>query len=259
VAARRVLITGGSSGIGAACVRAFDALGDEVHFTYQSGKSRADQLVAELGGRPSSWPLDQGNPTSVAALLASICPGGQALDVLVNNAGLGSATVEKFVEGRAEQDLALLQVNAAGVLWVTEAFMPAMKNGGKIVNISSVGGGITQFPGFRLADGMSKAAVAFLTRQLAAQESNSNIDVFAVCPGATDTAMFQASTLEGMNDESRKVFESRLPKGRLIEPREIADTIVWLASPASKVLHGAVIDASMGLGVRPGLVDGGHE
>ncbi len=253
------MVTGGSSGIGAACVRAFDALGDDVHFTYQSGAGRAEDLVAELGGRPTAWPLDQGDPASIDALADSVTPDGERLHVLVNNAGLGSATVERVTDDRRAQDLALLQVNAAGALWVTEAFLPALRGGGKIVNVASVGGGITHFPGFRLADGMSKAAVAFMTRQLAAQESHSEVDVFAVCPGATDTAMFQASTLEGMDASTRAAFEAGLPKGRLIDPEEIASTITWLASPASRVLHGAVIDASMGLGVRPSLVDGDSE
>lgn len=252
--ARTVLVTGGSSGIGEACVRAFDAAGDQVLFTYRSGRDRADALITELGGRPKAFPLDQGDPGSVAALREATGP----VDVLVNNAGLGTATVEQYIEGRAEQDLALLRVNAAGVLWLCQAYLGDLRDrGGAIINVSSVGGGVTQFPGFRLADGMSKAAVAFMTRQLAAEESHSGVTVFAVCPGATDTHMFQASTLDGMSDADRATFEKGLPKGRLIAPADIARTIVFLADPASAPMHGAVIDASMGLGVRPGLADQG--
>ncbi|MBD4120535.1 SDR family oxidoreductase, partial [Xanthomonas citri pv. citri] len=79
---------------------------------------------------------------------------------------------------------------------------------GKILFMSSVDGGITHFPRFRAADGMSKAAVAFLGRQLAATYACTGIDVFTVCPGATDTPMFQASTLNALSSEQRRVLEA---------------------------------------------------
>lgn len=150
-------------------------------------------------------------------------------------------------------------INADGTLKVCQTFLTLMADDLKssplkIINLSSVGGGIQAFPGFRLSDGMSKAAVALLTRQLAAELTDTRVDVFAICPGATNTAMFQASTLNAMSDEQREAFTSGLPKGRLIAPEEIANLIVFLASEYSTPLHGAVIDASMGLGVRPGLI-----
>lgn len=101
---------------------------------------------------------------------------------------------------------------------------------------------------------MSKAAVSFLTRQLAAENVHSNIDVFAIAPGATNTGMFQASTLNKMSEKEKGEFILNLPKARLIEPEEIADLVIFLAAKASTYLHGAVIDASMGLGSRPGLI-----
>jgi NAD(P)-dependent dehydrogenase (short-subunit alcohol dehydrogenase family) len=101
---------------------------------------------------------------------------------------------------------------------------------------------------------MSKAAVAFMTRQLAAELIHSRVDVFALCPGATNTPMFQASTLNQMTPEQQQEFSAALPKGRLIDPQEIANIVLFLASEYSTPLHGAVIDASMGLGVRPGVI-----
>ena len=158
----------------------------------------------------------------------------------------------------------MFHINADGTLKVCQTFLTLMRNQMttyplKIINISSVGGGIQTFPGFRLSDGMSKAAVAFLTRQLAAELTDTLVDVFALCPGATNTPMFQASTLNHMTPQQRAEFIKSLPKGRLIEPAEIANIIVFLASGYSTPLHGAVIDASMGLGVRPGLItERGH-
>ena len=257
---RNVLITGGSSGIGAATVQALAAQGDQVWFTYRSGADRAQALVDEVtaaGGRASAYAFDQGDHASQEALLAQL-PG--PVEVLVNNAGLGSKTVESYADSLAEQDRALLQVNAVGVLWLTRAIVPGMleRGYGKVVSVASVGGGVTQFPGFQLADGMSKAAVAFMGRQLAAELARTPVDVFTVCPGATDTAMFAASTLDGLDTEQRAAFDDGLPKQRLIDPAEIAEVIRYLCSDAARVMHGAVIDASMGLGVHPGLISGGH-
>jgi NAD(P)-dependent dehydrogenase (short-subunit alcohol dehydrogenase family) len=103
---------------------------------------------------------------------------------------------------------------------------------------------------------MSKAAVAHMTRQMAAELTGEMIDVFAICPGATNTKMFQSSTLDPMTPDQRAAFTDALPKHRLIEPAEIANIIVFLASALSTPLHGAVLDASMGLGVHPGLMTG---
>lgn len=76
----------------------------------------------------------------------------------------------------------------------------------KIINFSSVGGGIATFPGFRLSDGMSNAAVAALSRQLAAELTDSLVNVFAICPGATDTKMFQEGSLDHLSASDRRVL-----------------------------------------------------
>ena len=180
------------------------------------------------------------------------------IDIVINNAAVGSATVAAYANSAAEQDSVMMTINADGVLKVCQTFLCLMQSqlktdSLKIINISSVGGGMQAFPGFRLSDGMSKAAVAFMTRQLAAELTDTLVDVFAICPGATNTGMFQASTLNKLSAEDRQAFINALPKKRLIEPAEIANIITFLASSYSTPLHGAVIDASMGLGVRPGL------
>ena len=118
----------------------------------------------------------------------------------------------------------MLEINAFGALKISEIFIDLNRHETlvkKLINFSSVGGGFQAFPHFRLSDGMS---------------------------------MFQASTLNGMTDIERKDFIAQLPKGRLIEPEEIANLVLFLAAVESTYLHGAVIDASMGLGSRPGLI-----
>ncbi|NJM30690.1 MAG: SDR family oxidoreductase, partial [Rhizobiales bacterium] len=207
----------------------------------------------------SAHPLDLQSAASIEACLDAVTASWGRIDVLVNNAAVGSATVAAYADDAAAQDSALLAINADGNLKMAQGFVRRIRDvprerAAKLINLSSVGGGVAVFPGFRLADGMSKAAAAFMTRQLAAESVHLPLDVFAVCPGATNTPMFQASTLNMMSAAERARFLKTLPKGRLIEPAEIAEIIAFLASDHSTVLHGAVIDASMGLGVRPGLM-----
>ena len=178
------------------------------------------------------------------------------VEVLVNNAAVGSATVDELSDDPAEQDSLMMTINADGSLKMCQEILSLLEGTNrKLINISSVGGGITAFPGFRLFDGMSKAAVAFSTRQLAAETTHKDVDVdvLAICPGATDTPMFQASTLDKLTAEERARSCANLPKSRLIQPADNAEVVHFLATPASRVMHGAVLDTSMGLGSRPGL------
>jgi len=150
----------------------------------------------------------------------------------------------------------MVELNALGTLLCVEAVLPVMveQNYGKIINISSVGGGISAFPSFKRSDGMSKAAVAFLSKQIVADYPRHRIDAFTICPGAVDTRMFRESTLDPLPAEERNAFVASLPMGRLTEPQEIADLILFLCSPQATICRGAVINASLGLGVRPGLI-----
>ena len=254
-------VSGGFRGIGRECVNAITANGGRVAFTYSEGhesKEEADKLVAENPECLSAHALDLTSISSMKNALQEAKDYWGEINILVNNAAVGSATVKNFADTAEEQDTLLLGINADGTLKMCQIYLELMSDYSgtdplKVINLSSVGGGITVFPGFRLSDGMSKAAVAFLTRQLAAENVSTLIDVFAVCPGATNTKMFQASTLDTKSEEEKKALLDKLPKQRLIEPKEIADIVLFLASGYSSVLHGAIIDASMGLGVRPGL------
>ncbi|MDZ4086184.1 MAG: SDR family oxidoreductase [Tabrizicola sp.] len=252
------LVTGGARGIGRAIVDRLLRDGWTVALTHVPGVEPPEPLLADLAGRPATLhPLDLRLPASIAACLAEVAARHGGIDALVNNAAVGTATVAAFTESEDQRDGVMLAINAAGTLAMCRGFLAATGTTGRarrIVNLSSVGGGIATFPGFSLADGMSKSAVAHLTRQLAAELVHDPVDVFAICPGATDTEMFRQSTLNQMSPADRDRFIAGLPKSRLIQPDEIATLAAFLVSPASTVLHGAVIDASMGLGVRPGLI-----
>lgn len=267
LAGKVAFVAGGLGGIGRACVHALAAHGARVAFTWsdsQESAERARALVAERPDDLSAHPLDLRASASIERALRDAAGRWGRVDILVNAAAVGSATVDAYAPDAAGQDTAMLTINADGALKLCQAFLALnaaeLKTAPlKIINFSSVGGGIAAFAGFRLSDGMSKAAVAFLTRQLAAELTDTQVDVFALCPGATNTGMFQASTLNGMTAAERSEFIASLPRGRLIEPDEIADLVVFLASAYSAPLHGAVIDASLGLGVRPGIMtERGH-
>jgi NAD(P)-dependent dehydrogenase (short-subunit alcohol dehydrogenase family) len=262
IAGRTAFVTGGLGGIGRACVAALLAHGARVAFTYAEGREHAEaaqHVAADAPDRLSAHPLDLRDHASIQRALGEAHERWGRLDILINNAAVGSATVASYADDAPAQDSAMLAINADGALKVCQAFLALAGDTlsaepRKIINLSSVGGGVQVFPGFRLSDGMSKAAVAFMTRQLAAELVATRVDVFAICPGATNTPMFQASTLRHMSPAEQEAFAAALPKGRLIDPSEIASIIIFLSSSYSTPLHGAVIDASMGLGVRPGLI-----
>lgn len=255
------LVSGGMGGVGRETISLMVAHGLRVVLTYAEGVEDPDQataFAASLGGEVRALGLNLIDRASVERCMAQAFDAFGAVDILVNNAAVGSATVTAYGETPGEQDRAMLLINAEGTLAMVQAFLEQRTARGidgpaKIINLSSVGGGTTQIPGFLLSDGMSKSAIAFLTRALAAEHVHDVIDVFGISPGAINTRMLQASTLDKMTDAARRAYVAQLPKRRLIEPAEIAALILFLASAYAAPLHGSVIDASMGLGVRPGL------
>ncbi len=260
-AGKVAVVTGGSKGIGRVVVEGLLAQGASVAFTYHRGRDEAAALAGRHPGRASCHVLDLGDAASIARCFEAAGERWGRADIVVNNAAVGSATVAHYEPDAAKADEAIFRMNAIGAFEVCRAALRLMGERAdgapaKLINVASVGG-IEVFPSMRLSDNMSKAAVVYMSRQLAAELAQSPIDVFAICPGATDTAMFRESTLDKLDDGGRARLLARLPKRRLIRPEEIAQIILFLASPHSAALHGAVLDASMGLGVHPGLITGG--
>lgn len=252
------IVTGGSQGIGAATAVTLAKAGAAVAVTYNRSKSKALMVLEEIqkiGSQAIVLPLDLQNNESIRSMVSQTMKKFGRIDILVNNAAVGSASVAHYTSPD-RQDQAMVEINTLGALLCVQAVLPIMveQNYGKIINISSVGGGISVFPHFKASDGMSKAAVAFLSKQIVADHPHHRIDAFSICPGAVDTRMFRESTLDHLPLEERKAFIASLPMGRLIEPQEIANLILFFCSPAATVCRGAIVDASLGLGVRPGLI-----
>lgn len=255
---KKVLVTGGTQGIGEATVQLLVDKGYEVHMTYRSSSKKADEVCQKYPGQVFAYKLDQGNPDEIknADFLNE-----HSWDGIVFNAALGSATVKTYAAGNDElgfvNDEAMIKVNALGPLWIYKKVRENLLKRDKptkLILMSSVGGGIAAFPYFTLSDGMSKAAVSFLGKQLAAENTHTPIDVFVICPGATETPMFKASTLDPLSPEELAKFKEKQAKKRLIQPNEVSYWIEKLLHEESTVLHGASIDATMGLGTRPGIL-----
>jgi len=255
---RVALVTGGSQGIGAATAITLGQAGAAVAMTYNRSRPRAMEVLTDIrkaGSQGIALPLDLQDETSIRATVSQTVEAFGRIDILVNNAAVGSASVAHYAE-QGQRDRAMVEINTLGALRCVQAVLPLMveQNDGKIINLSSVGGGVSVFPNFTMSDGMSKASVAFLTKQIVADYPQHRIDAFTICPGAVDTRMFRESTLDHLSVEARKAFIASLPMGRLIDPQEIADLVLFLCSPHAVICRGAVIDASLGLGVRPGLL-----
>lgn len=254
---KKVLVTGGTQGIGLSTVHMLAKEGYEVHLTYRKSSAVSDALMTSYPGSVFGHKLDQGD---VKAIEAADFLTEHPWYGVIFNASLGSGTVKEYAaQGdpmNAANDTAMMMVNALGPLWIYKKIAPQMEmkqSKSKLIFVSSVGGGLAAFPKFTLSDGMSKSAVAFLAKQLAAENTHTLVDVFCICPGATETPMFYSSTLKDMTPEARTAFDLAQPKKRLIQPDEIAFWMGQLLRDESTVMHGACIDATMGLAVRPGI------
>jgi NAD(P)-dependent dehydrogenase (short-subunit alcohol dehydrogenase family) len=222
-------------------------------------------------------------------LVSTWLPPNEHLDVLVNNAALGSKTVVNYVRLKASaatsehdifgtlpaphlNDLALLRVNSLGPIWLSSHLTPYLSPRARIIFLGSVGGNSGVFPEYRHSDLASKAALGYAAKHLAArwlgdtpggawgpEGYNAGSEgrergwtVITVAPGATQTSMFRASNpTQAVQATSGETFP---PKGRLIDPGEIAELVYFCGvEPAAEVLHGGVVDASLGLGSRWGV------
>ncbi|XVG95641.1 SDR family oxidoreductase [Eubacteriales bacterium KG127] len=255
---KKVLVTGGTQGVGLATVIQLLNQGFEVHITYRSSAKKAEELMSKYPSQLFAYKLDQGNLEEIenADFL-----GENEWFAVIFNAALGSGTVKDYApQGdplNAANDYAMMMVNALGPLWIYKKLYPILEkktDRSKLIFMSSVGGGLNVFPKFTLSDGMSKAAVAYLAKQIAAENVHTPIDVFCVSPGAIETPMFYSSTLKGMTEEEREAFDKQQAKGRLIQSEEIANLICMLLKDEFIMLHGGNIDATMGLAIRPGIM-----
>lgn len=250
LAGKRALVTGGSRGIGAAIVRRLASEGAAVAVNYRSDQTAADALVEELranGHSVSAFQADVSEPAQARELVGAVVAEFGGLDLLVSNAG-----VEHFgaLESITQADFDLLfHTNVAAQLFVTQAAVPAMTEGGRIVLSSSVSARLAVYQHALYA--ASKAAIPAMVRNLAPELAERNIAINAIAPGATATGMaaryatnYAPPALADADPEA--LMRSMSALGRLSQPTEIAAVVAFLLSSDASNITGTTIQADGG-------------
>jgi 3-oxoacyl-[acyl-carrier protein] reductase len=232
------LVTGGSRGIGRAiCLRlAKDGAGMVLH--YHRNRGAAEEVAAAIGREVRLVRANLGSIEEIEAMFREL--GGLKLDFLINNAGIWKGTPMGPSPAAVIDEL--LDTNLKGPFWVTQCALPLLKDGGRIVNISSVAGRIG-VAGGRSLYGATKAAIDSLTRNWALELAPRKILVNAVAPGYVTSDM----TADYFSDP--KILENvlrRHPLGRIAEPEDIADVVAFLCSDGARFITGQSINVSGG-------------
>jgi NAD(P)-dependent dehydrogenase (short-subunit alcohol dehydrogenase family) len=236
---RVAVVTGGSRGIGEAIAVRLAAEGSKVVIAarnLQNAQAVAERLV-EKGSPAMAIKVDVAKKAEVDALVAKVTEAFGRVDILVNNAGM--AVVGASVDLEESRWRAGLDVMLNGVFFCSQAAGRQMikQKFGKIINIASVNG-IVAFPE-RACYCAAKAGVMALTKVLGCEWARYNINVNSIAPGYVETDLVKNLAAEGTLDPEELAM--RTPAGRLAEPAEIADSVVFLASEESRYIHGQTI------------------
>jgi 3-oxoacyl-[acyl-carrier protein] reductase len=236
-----VLVTGSSCGIGAEMIKAFGRRGAKCvvnYFTDPQGQNKSDaETVSKELKEPLLIDCDVTQPEQVDAMMKQIQGRHGGLDILVNNSGIiRDRTIKKMM---LEEFESIMRVNLTGTFTVTKAAMTILRNGGRVINMSSVSGQMGLFGQANYSS--SKAAIIALTKVSARELARQNVTVNAIAPGFIDVGMSK-----GMPDEVTENFKKQIPLGRLGNVHEIVDAALFLASPMASYITGHVLNVNGG-------------
>ena len=242
-AGKRVLITGGSRGIGRACAHGFAERGAKVAINYRANTTAAEATLVALPGQGHAMvQADVTEPEAVQGLVASAVDALGGLDIVVNNAGIWVDHELEKVDFDQWQDAwdRVLKANLLGPanLCFCAAKHMIANGGGKIVNVSSRGSfrGEPNGPAY----GASKAGLNSMSQSLAKRLAPHNITVGVVAPGFVETDMAARYQDTNMWDD----ILNQSPFGRIAKPEEVAAAVIFLASEGAKFSTGTIIDVN---------------
>lgn len=244
------IVTGGSRGLGKNTVLALARDGVDVVLTYNSKQAEAEAVVAEvqaLGGKAAALQLDVGNSKRFGAFgeqLAGILDAHwqrKDFDFLINNAGIGVHA--SFAETTEEQFDLLMNIHLKGTFFLTQTLLPLIKNGGRIVNIST---GLARFcyPGYSAYAAM-KGGIEVLSRYMAKELGARGIAVNVVAPGAIETDFGGGNVRD--NEQLNQQIASYTALGRVGLPDDIGPAIASLLSASNRWINAQRIEISGGM------------
>ncbi len=237
------VITGGASGVGRATCLALAAAGARVYLgdINIDGANEVAQQINQESGFAKALKLDVTDPESIRNFADTVHADEHKADIVINAAGWD--IIEPFIKNSEEYWSKIVELNYMGVVRFTRAFLDPMiaaGEGGRIVNIASdagrVGsGGETVYAG-------AKGAVIAFGKSLAREMARYQILVNSVCPGPTDTPLFQMHS-----DKAKQALINAIPFRRLAKPEEIADVVLFFSSQRCSFVTGQVLSVSGGL------------
>jgi enoyl-[acyl-carrier protein] reductase III len=237
------LVTGGSRGIGRAIAQRLAESGAAVAINYVRQATRAAEvaaLIRDAGGRALTVRANVADPGDLAAMFGVLQAEFGRLDILISNAASG--VIRPALELTPRHWQWTMDINAGTLLPLAQHSVPMMADGGSIIAVSSLGA-VRAIPNYS-AVGASKAALESLVRHLAMELAPRSIRVNAISAGVVDTDALKhfPNRRELLEGASR-----RTPAGRLIEPGDVADAVLFLVSPLARMVVGQTL-----------VVDGGY-
>jgi len=236
LAGKKVLITGGNSGIGLATARLFVAEGADVAITGRDQKT-LDEAVSELGPKAHGYRADVTVAEDRKRLFADLARDFGKLDIVFANAGVGGRTPTGATDEAAFENI--VRINLNGAFFTVNAAAPLLNDNGSIIFNGSVHNYLGQAG--MAAYAATKGGLVSMARAIAADLAPRNIRVNVVAPGATKTPIWKrGARANATAEESAKLadfFSSMVPLGRWGEPEELAKAVLFLASDDSSYIN----------------------